>query len=480
MVAHNIAYNETWTRLHTLSAGPGRRLEMLASEAGPPVITNMIGIARSWVLRARAELAAALAAIELQAAQANTNAKVSWRAQVERAEVLLELGRVEEAGTILPAVSERAELQDMIYDAGPQLRLRLQTGRLEEAVDLAREIVAHAVRLAPSNDALAIAVEALVEAGLLKEAQAGVDAVRALELDAGEVWLDEAQGRIGLARGEAAQAMSMLETVARTAAARGYRLVEWRARTRAAEALALAGRRQDAENELNAVVAAADAAGAALIANSARTAAATHGLSVAQSAPAIPAEPEIVLAGERLVTSMFADVRGYTALTAATPPAVMAESISTLYRWAAAEVNRHHGFVNKFVGDAVMATFNATGTRVDHAREALEAALALSGKAALLELGLGIGISVGPAVVGPPSIDGNVFVVGGSTNLAARLQTAAGAGEIVLSDEAYRRVAGWLDERGLQATREALELKGFDGPQPAWRLPSNAIPPAVA
>jgi adenylate cyclase len=173
---------------------------------------------------------------------------------------------------------------------------------------------------------------------------------------------------------------------------------------------------------------------------------------------------------------MFADVRGYTALTAATPPAVMAESISTLYRWAAAEVNRHHGFVNKFVGDAVMATFNATGTRVDHAREALEAALALSGKAALLELGLGIGISVGPAVVGPPSIDGNVFVVGGSTNLAARLQTAAGAGEIVLSDEAYRRVAGWLDERGLQATREALELKGFDSPQPAWRLPSNAIP----
>ena len=74
-----------------------------------------------------------------------------------------------------------------------------------------------------------------------------------------------------------------------------------------------------------------------------------------------------MLAGERLVTSMFADVRGYTALTAATPPAEMAERITTLYRWAAAEVNRHHGVVNKFAGDAVMATFNATGTRIDHA-----------------------------------------------------------------------------------------------------------------
>jgi adenylate cyclase len=148
----------------------------------------------------------------------------------------------------------------------------------------------------------------------------------------------------------------------------------------------------------------------------------------------------------------------------------MAERITTLYRWAAAEVSRHHGVVNKFAGDAVMATFNATGTRIDHARAALEAALALSGKAALLELGVGIGLSVGPAIVGPETADGDILVLGEATNLAARLQTAAEAGEIVLSDEAHRRVAAWLSERGLEATREPLDLKGFDGPQPAWRL----------
>lgn len=117
-----------------------------------------------------------------------------------------------------------------------------------------------------------------------------------------------------------------------------------------------------------------------------------------------------------------------------------------------------------------MATFNASGTRVDHAREALEAALALSGKAALLDLGLGIGLAVGPAVVGPAQADGDVSVLGASTNLAARLQTAARAGEIVLSDEAHRRVERWLAERGLSAVRDALQVKGFDGPQPAWRL----------
>jgi class 3 adenylate cyclase len=180
--------------------------------------------------------------------------------------------------------------------------------------------------------------------------------------------------------------------------------------------------------------------------------------------------PEIAQAGERLITSMFADVRGYTALTAATPPADMAERITTLYRWAAAEVGRHHGFVDKFAGDAVMATFNATGARVDHVREALEAALALSGKAALLDLGLGIGIAVGPAVVGPAQADGNVSVLGTTTNLASRLQTAARPGEIVLSEEAHHRVEGWLAERGLAAVRQDLELKGFAGPQSAWRL----------
>src|SRR4029077_7281679 len=97
----------------------------------------------------------------------------------------------------------------------------------------------------------------------------------------------------------------------------------------------------------------------------------------------------------------------------------------------------------------VMATFNASGARLDHTEQALEAALALSGKASLLDLGVGIGIAVGPAVVGRGVDGANVSVLGTPTNLAARLQSVAGRGEVVLSDEAYRRVSGWLSERGL-------------------------------
>jgi class 3 adenylate cyclase len=63
-------------------------------------------------------------------------------------------------------------------------------------------------------------------------------------------------------------------------------------------------------------------------------------------------------------------------------------------------------------------------------------------------------------------------VTGVATNLAARLQTAAGAGEILLSEESYRRVEPWLREQGLDLEREELTLKGFERPQAACRLPA--------
>jgi adenylate cyclase len=210
-----------------------------------------------------------------------------------------------------------------------------------------------------------------------------------------------------------------------------------------------------------------------LITDTARAVARRFGLVLPEPVESLAtpdAESEFIDAGERLVTSMFADVRGYTAMASAITPADLADRISAFQRWAVAEVNRHRGLVDKFAGDAVMATFNASGARLDHATEALEAALALSGKAELLDLGVGIGIAVGPAVVRRTAVAGNVSVLGTTTNLAARLQAKAEAGEIVLSEEAHRRVAQWLAERGLEAAPQALELKGFDGPQPAWRI----------
>ena len=180
------------------------------------------------------------------------------------------------------------------------------------------------------------------------------------------------------------------------------------------------------------------------------------------------AGPEILPAGERLVTSLFADVRGYTDLTAAAAPAEIAERIAVLYRFAKRTVERRGGIVDKFVGDAVMASFNVSGMSVDHVVD----------KAALMELPVGVGIATGAAILGRGAGSDNLAVTGVATNLAARLQAAADAGEILLSEDAHLRLEPWLAQAGISLEPEELELKGFDAPQRAYRIPAPDDLPA--
>src|SRR5205085_11340055 len=85
----------------------------------------------------------------------------------------------------------------------------------------------------------------------------------------------------------------------------------------------------------------------------------------------------LVRQGERLVSVLFADVRQFTAMAQQQAPAELADRVATFQRLALLAVERHHGILDKFAGDAVMATFNAAGWHVDHAEHALEVALTL-------------------------------------------------------------------------------------------------------
>jgi class 3 adenylate cyclase len=471
-IASGVFHNEIWTRVHSLAGDLRRPLEKGDRIPSSPWISTGGSIARSWAELALGRPREALEQARDALAHFDSfgATKFVWRSRLAAAEALLELGRAEEAADELPPPSPGAELQDIVYDTPARLGIALALGRLDEAEELV-DRAASADRILSFAETSAVAVEGLVAVGRLDEASAVLARAREAGTDVSTAGFELAEGRILLASGRPAEARPLLERAADAFERVELRLWAWRAQALAAEAAAQAGDPEAATALFGVCIRAAHEAGAVRIRTAAQAAAERLGLDVPLPAeePDRVAEPRVLASGERLVTSMFADVRGYTAMTAVGAPAETADRITTLHRWAAAEVGRRHGIVDKFAGDAVMATFNVLGARVDHAVLALEAALALRDKAALLDLPVGIGIAVGPAVV-TRSADASVSVLGAATNLAARLQTAAAGGEILLSDDAYRRVAAWLDERGLAATREELALKGFDGMQPAFRL----------
>src|SRR5487761_1641008 len=284
-----------------------------------------------------------------------------------------------------------------------------------------------------------------------------------------------AHGRLALYEGRFEDAVRLLAGCEQSFREEGFLIDAWHVGRALAEAEAGAGAKRESEQRLRAIVAEAEEAGALLAGKLARDTAHKLGFEMApaRQADVVPFPAERVSTGERMVTVMFADVRGFTEMSGRIAPADMVERIGSLQRWASQEVRRHHGSIDKFAGDAIMATFNISGERVDHTREALKAAIAIIDKAALAGLPVGAGIAVGPAVVGRLAEAANVSVLGEVTNLAARLQAQSPAGEVTMSEEALRRVSGWLKERQLEPERLELELKGFPTPIVAYRVRSG-------
>ena len=483
-IASNVAWNTIWTRTHMMLPELEEWLERLESLPFYASYGHRSGdpLCRCYVATARGDLEGALAQGEAAARRHERLgfAKMEWRARIHTAQILAELGRDERAAQTLPPISTRTELQDITYDAPARIRVAQSLGEPEVAVEIAEEIVEKAEGLATFRETLAIAAEVLAPLGRDDRIERLAAAARGHPTQAGSAYLDQIEGFIALARGDPQQAIAGFEALIRAAEEAAYPLVELRGRVQRARALGARGRSEDAEAEVRDVAERADRMSARLLASEARAAAAELGVEL----PPAP-EPEaeavaqpVVPHGERLVTSLFADVRGYSELTSSLAPEALTERIRMLYRLARVAVQRRQGIVDKFAGDAVMATFNIAGTSTDHTADALAAALALRDRAQTIELPLGIGIAVGPGVVGRGISDDNLAVTGEATNLAARLQAQAGPGEILLSAEAHRRVADWLEDHYLATEHEELELKGFSAPQVTYRI--LAPEPAVA
>jgi class 3 adenylate cyclase len=167
--------------------------------------------------------------------------------------------------------------------------------------------------------------------------------------------------------------------------------------------------------------------------------------------------PDVAPSEERkLATILFADLVGSTEIGAARDPERTRLLLDRFYDAMAEEITAAGGTIEKFIGDAVMAAFGAPGALEDHAERALHAALSMQRRLQELfdeALTLRIGVNTGEVVVGRPR-DGSSFVTGDAVNVAARLEEAAGPGEI-LAGERTVAVARGAFEFGGPTTVEA-------------------------
>ena len=197
-------------------------------------------------------------------------------------------------------------------------------------------------------------------------------------------------------------------------------------------------------------------------------------------------DPErLKLPGEKQeVTILFADLRGYTTMSERLSPEELVLLLNRYLTLAADEILSSGGYLDKFLGDAVMGVYNAPEPLANHAEAAIRAAIRIQERLAELaetlegvELRAGIGINTGQAVAGTigPQQAVNYTVIGDAVNVAQRLQASARGGEILISVDTYRLVKDVVEAEVL----EPLFVKGRVQPVSTYRLQALRSVPAT-
>lgn len=176
--------------------------------------------------------------------------------------------------------------------------------------------------------------------------------------------------------------------------------------------------------------------------------------------------PELLKLGgdRRRCTFLFTDVRGFTSLSEKLEPEQVTEIMNKALTIQADAVKECGGMVDKYIGDAMMAIFNAPIDLDDHEQRAVEASVKIHQRMAEADLGIeiGIGINTGEAVVGNMGSDSrfDYSAIGDAVNLAARLESSTKevGKDIVIGHETIKGYTGNY------ATLEPIYVKGKEKP----------------
>jgi len=180
---------------------------------------------------------------------------------------------------------------------------------------------------------------------------------------------------------------------------------------------------------------------------------------------------QLQLGGKRnQLTTLFADVRGFTSFSEKHDPELLVRVLNRYLSEAANAILEEAGTIDKFMGDAVMAWFNAPIPQPDHALRAIRTALKICDSVGKLHqelpseyhLNFGVGIHYGDAVLGLVGTQNRLefTAIGDSVNTAKRIQENASGGQILISESVYHLIENQVIVRPV----EPVQAKGKSQP----------------
>jgi class 3 adenylate cyclase len=176
-----------------------------------------------------------------------------------------------------------------------------------------------------------------------------------------------------------------------------------------------------------------------------------------------PLEP-VQDAERKLATIVFVDLVGSTELAAGRDPEDLRRRLAPFFDLARSTLTHHGGTIEKYIGDAVMAVFGVPVAHGDDPDRAVAAGLELSARIATAGDGLAVRIGIETGEVLALDGGGDLSVTGDAVNAAARLQSAASPGEVLVGERAAR------SSRAVQLEpHDAIDAKGFPTPLAAFR-----------
>lgn len=194
--------------------------------------------------------------------------------------------------------------------------------------------------------------------------------------------------------------------------------------------------------------------------------------------------PPVAEPASRLITVLIVDLRGFSVLADTCEPAILLAILKPFFERMTELVHQHGGFVDKFLGDGVMALFGAPEPQEDHLPRALACAARMqqamldlnAGNIAngIPEIHAGIGINTGEVMVGSfgPQQHSEYTAIGDEVNFAARVESFSLRGQVLLSEKSFRAARGCIETGAIRQ----LRVKGRSGPVNLYEMTALTSP----